>query len=296
MPLSANSSTTSKWLHASTTKLEKTGIATARLDCLVLLEDVTGKERSYILAHPENQLTSEQVSKLASKIERRAKHEPLAYLRGKSEFYGREFMVTPDTLEPRPETETMISQFLSLIQDSLVTDEENVNWTIVDVGTGSGCIGTTVKLEVPQTMVFATEINPDALMVAKKNAKNLSADVEFIQGNLLEPFYNLEPLTSNLVLLCNLPYVPDSHTINEAAMYEPKVAIFGGSDGLDLYRKLFQQIDSNFLGDSIKNWNRAPRYILTESLPFQHEELMRIAKSAHYKLAKTEDFIQVFSR
>ncbi len=282
MPTSANSSTTSKWLVASNAKLEKAGIAIARLDCLVLLEDVTGKDRSYILAHPEYELASQQVRELASKIERRAMHEPLAYIRGKSEFYGREFLVTPDTLEPRPETETMISQFLSLLEIRSLTDKENVNLKIADVGTGSGCIGITVKLEIPKVKVYATEINQAALDIAKQNAEKLGANITFVQGDLIERLK-----TKKLdVLLCNLPYVPDSHTINEAAMHEPEVAIFGGVDGLDLYRKLFDQIAER---------TQKPRFVLTESLPFQHHALATIVRKYNYILEKTEDFIQVFS-
>lgn len=261
-----------EWLTNSTNQLKAVGVSSARLDALVLLEDVAQKDRSWLLAHPDYDLAKELVSKLASKVERRAKHEPLAYIRAKSEFYGREFLVTPDTLEPRPETETMI--------DLLKKVYKVEPCTVVDVGTGSGCIAITIKLEIPETTVIATEINDAALKIARQNAKKLEADVTFHEGNLLETVK-----TKIDILLCNLPYVPDSHTINEAAMFEPKVAIFGGSDGLDLYRELFDQIGQ---------LKKQPSYILTESLPFQHEDLAKIAHKAGYKVTKTEDFIQVF--
>lgn len=280
MNMNVNSSTTNKWLKAATEKLKEAGVATARLDCLVLLEDVLNKDRSYILAHGEEEIDTTTRKKLDEQIKRRIKHEPLSYIRQKSEFYGREFMVTPDTLEPRPETETMIMLLRNLVQST----ESRVQ-SVIDIGTGSGCIAITVKLENPNLEVFATEINKNALLVAKKNARNLGADIAFYQGDVLSPLPDAV-LSTSYSVLANLPYVPDSHTINQAAMFEPKVAIFGGSDGLDLYRQLF---------DQIKELNHKPTYVLTESLPFQHQDLEAVAKSAHYVLQKTEDFVQLFA-
>jgi release factor glutamine methyltransferase len=296
--MNANSSTTNKWLQAAQEKLKKAGISTARLDCLVLLEDATGKDRSYLLAHPELEIKGTTLLLLESQIERRAKHEPLAYIRGKSEFYRRDFLVNKHTLEPRPETETLVTLLKQLIhsykpqkpsleKSRSFPDRENVNWLIVDVGTGSGCVGITVKLEVPGVDVCATDVSAECLEIAKKNADRLKADMQFYKGNLLEPaphssFY-LPP--STFAIVANLPYVPNEHTINKAAMQEPKLAIFGGTDGLDLYRQLFKQL--SHLGNK-------PLHVLTESLPFQHKELANIAKGSGYRLTKTEDFIQVF--
>ena len=208
---------------------------------------------------------------------------PLAYIRGKAEFYGREFMVTPATLQPRPDTETM----LELLFEQVNGDKSKGN-SIVDIGTGSGAIAITAKLEFPEFEVHATEINNDALKVARQNARNLGADVKFYQGNLLQPILNLQSSISNpFAMLVNLPYVPDGHTINQAAMQEQAVAIFGGPDGLDLYRQLFAQ-------SSVSN-PQSPILVLTESLPFQHKALAAIAKKSGYSLMKTQDFIQVFS-
>lgn len=260
------------WLSQATAELDKAGIGTARLDALVLAEDVTGQKRSYLLAHPEYQLTSEQVSELVNKLERRASHEPLSYIRGKTEFYGREFIVDKHVLEPRPESETMID----LLKKIPVSDSN-----IVDVGTGSGALAITAKLELPSVIVEAVDIDPGCLAVAKRNARKYSADIKFSQANLLQPLSNQRSYT----LLCNLPYVPDSFTINQAAMREPKIAIFGGPDGLDLYRQLFGQIKSHQLNI---------QYILTESLPTQHQTLVDIAKHHGYRQQTTDDFIQLF--
>lgn len=287
--------TTQDWLQTSSEILNKNGIGTARLDCLVLLEDATGKDRAWLLAHPEENLTKlftlqgVTLQQLNSKRRRRAEHQPLAYIRGKSEFYGRDFIVNKNVLEPRPESETMIELLKQLVagRQSLVAS----NLTIVDVGTGSGALAITAKLEIPNAKVIATDIDPKCLVVAKKNAQKLGAKVKFFQDDLLEPFlqgYTLQNLQKLFtVLLCNLPYVPDSFKVNQAAAMEPKIAIFGGSDGLDLYRQLFKQINS---------LPAKPYFVLCESMPPQHKKLAVIAKKAGYRLKSTKDFVQLFKQ
>lgn len=284
-------------------RLSNKSIATARLDCLVLLEDATGNNRSWLLAHPEHELTDEQVTQLQQQITRRANHEPLAYIRGKSEFFGREFLVNAHTLEPRPETETMIEQLLMLVDSGeWIVDSKNQNdkyqmknekLTIVDVGTGSGCIGITAKLELPKSQVVAIDIDQKSIKTARRNAQKLNADVTFLQGNLLLPILENENWKMNIeqnrtIMLANLPYVPTKYELNSAAKFEPKHAIFGGEDGLDLYRNLYYQIATKLQFDS------RPQYIFTESLPIQHAALAKIAASAGYSLHKSNDFIQIF--
>lgn len=268
-----------EWLADTINLLKKTGIATARLDALIMLEDLLGKDRTHLVAHDDQELTREQISVLSTQIKRRLGHEPLAYIRGKTEFYGREFIVSADTLEPRPETETMIDVVKAFLKDG--------PGAVVDAGTGSGCLAITAKLEFPDTEVFATDISEECLKIARQNAQKHTVDITFFQGDLLTPIpksHFTSDRTQNGIILANLPYVPDSHTINQAAMQEPKIAIFGGPDGLDLYRQLFEQLKI-----------QSAAYVLTEALPFQHEELTNIAKKAGYQLAKTDDFIQVFT-
>jgi HemK-like putative methylase len=152
---------------------------------------------------------------------------------------------------------------------------------IADVGTGSGALGITAKLELPKASVELLEVDSEALKIAQKNVEKLTASVKVARSDLLTMSGQ-----DNNVLLCNLPYVPDKHKINQAAMQEPRVAIFGGSDGLDIYRKLFGQV---------KNQRKRPLFILTESLPPQHQDLAIIAASAGYRLSETDDFIQIFT-
>lgn len=261
------------WLRPATKKLDQAGIGTARLDALVLLEDVSGRDRAWLLAHPEHELSSAEIAKLTKLLKRRAEHEPLAYVRKKSEFYGREFIITPAVLEPRPESETMVDILLNL--PGLPKKP-----VIADVGAGSGALGITAKLEMPDAHVELLEIDPSALKVTQKNVDKYTAEVKVIRGDLLAASGQ-----DNNVLLCNLPYVPDGFQINPAAMREPKLAIFGGPDGLDVYRRLF---------DQVAKLQNKPLFILTESLPPQHEILAQIALETGYKLISADDFIQAF--
>jgi len=183
-----------------------------------------------------------------------------------------------------------LQQHKNYVAETRSRPQEKDGVVIVDVGTGSGCLAITAKLEFTAATVYGTDISDSALTVAQKNAKNLNADVTFLKGNLLEPYYILPPEPSTLVLLCNLPYVPNNYEINQAAGYEPSIALFGGQDGLDLYRELFDQISK------LQDPSSKIAFILTESLPFQHAELAKIAAQQGYKLETSEDFIQVFKR
>lgn len=276
--------TISDWLKQSLAKLETAGIATARLDSLVLLEDELGKDRAWLLAQPDYRLQRSEIRNLSTKIAQRCQHMPLAYIRGHAEFYGREFMVNTHTLVPRPETETMVDLLKTLMPGVQPPAYKN-EVVMVDVGTGSGAIAITLKLEFPGTKAIATDIDKTCLEVARTNAQKLGADVEFMHGTLLQPLKDRKFGAEKLILLCNLPYIPDSFNINRAATHEPKHALFGGNDGLDVYREMFAEVAAN-------DWK--PAYIFTESLPPQHAELSKIAKATGYTLQKTDDFIQLF--
>jgi release factor glutamine methyltransferase len=265
----------SDWLKSGTQKLIQTGVGTARLDTLILLEDVTGRDRAWLLAHPESEISSAQLARLDKLLERRASHEPLAYIRGRTEFYGREFIITPAVLEPRPESEAMIDLLKEIADLPAVVQ-------IADVGAGSGALGITAALEVPNARVELLELDSEALKVAKANVDKFTLQIDTTSSDLLSRSgcnYDL--------LLCNLPYVPDDFHINLAASHEPHLAIFGGPDGMDIYRRLFLQL---------KNMNIRPLYILCEALPPQHPKLQQIALERGYMLRKSQDFIQLFIR
>jgi release factor glutamine methyltransferase len=285
------------WLRQATADLTAADVGTARLDALVLLEDRLGIDRTRILAEPTVTIDPKKIVELEKLLKRRAGHEPLAYIRGQAEFYGREFVLTQAVLQPRPESETMVDVLKLLVADGKLlpattgshhADQHNAkNSTqavrLADVGAGSGALGITAKLELEslaEVSVDLLEIDLRALKVAQINVDKYTTDAYVVRSDLLA-----QSTQDYDGLLCNLPYVPDDYIVNKSALYEPKIALFGGSDGLDLYRKLFQQI---------KKLARQPLFILTESLPMQHRTLRSIAKHSGYHLVQTDDFIQVY--
>jgi release factor glutamine methyltransferase len=265
--------TAGELLSQADKQLRSAGISSARLDILILLEDVLHKDRAWILAHPETTIGSITAGRILRKVERRAKHVPLAYIRGHSEFYGRSFKVNRHVLEPRPESETMIEILKKL--------KLPPRPAIADVGTGNGAIGITAALEFPGSIVDLYDISAGCAAVAKHNVHLHELHLHVRKMNLLS-----RPLRPYDVVLANMPYVPDHWKINEAALHEPKIAIFGGPDGLDVYRKLFAQL-ARF------TWK--PEYIFTEALPPQHEMLAEVAAAHGFKFKRSDDFIQVFT-
>jgi release factor glutamine methyltransferase len=176
-------------------------------------------------------------------------------------------------LVPRPESETIIELLKSL-------PELPSHPSIADIGSGSGALGITAALELPAAQVDLLEISPDAIEISKLNVVVHATSNTVIYSDLLAA-----AAQEYDVLLCNLPYVPDDHPINKAAEHEPKIALFAGSDGLDLYRRLFDQISQK---------QKRPLFILCESFAEQHPELTALATAIGYELRKTDDFIQVF--
>jgi release factor glutamine methyltransferase len=265
--------TVAYWLKTATQYLQSKSIVTARLDCLVLLEDTAQIDRAKILAEPTTEISDGAVRHLQKLLNRRAQHEPLAYIRGHSEFYGRNFKVSSAVLVPRPESETMIELLKGL------TDLP-ANPRIADIGSGSGALGITAALELPTAVVDLLEIDDGALQISQINVVLHTTSCTVIKSDLLaQSGHDYD------VLLCNLPYVPDEYEINRAARHEPKIALFAGADGLDLYRRLFLQIDS---------FNKKPLFVLCEALPEQHATLATLAAAHGYQLTTTDDFIQLF--
>jgi release factor glutamine methyltransferase len=269
----------SRVLSTSEAKLKTAGISSARLDILILLEDALHKDRGWLLAHPELEVSDLQIKRLERKLERRVRHVPLAYIRGHTEFYGRRFRVNRHVLEPRPESETIIELLKKLINRRPQTVDSSI--AIADVGTGNGAIGITAALEIHGSVVDLYDISSGAIAVAKHNIHLHELRLHVRKMNLLS-----RPLRPYDAILANLPYVPDKWQINQAAMAEPKIAIFGGPDGLDVYRKFFHQL---------QRFTWKPKYMLTEALPPQHEKLAAIAAEHGFKLRQTDDFIQVFT-
>lgn len=264
----------STWLMKSMKRLGKSGVDAPRRDSLVLLEDTLGKNRAWVLAHPEHELTKEQVLSLEILIDRRSKREPLAYIRGKAWFFGRFFEVNPSVLIPRPESEN----FVELVK--------NINPKhVVDIGTGSGCLAITIKLELPDTEVTATDLDQKALKVAQKNASHHNVDINFVQSDLLSSVSEL--IHSKTTIVANLPYVPAKLITSPEIRQEPTNALFSGADGLNHYKELWNQIEQ---------LKMKPEHVLVESLESQQEDLELIASRAGFALIGINGLVSLFKR
>ncbi len=270
--------TTQQFISKNTAFLAGCGIETARLDCLIILEDGLNTNRTHLLAYPDQKIPEKTLNVITKNIQRRSLHVPLAYIRGHVEFYGLTFNVDKHVLVPRPESESMIN----ILQRHQLPH----GMVIIDIGTGSGALAITAKHLLPKAQVIATDIDPACLAIAKQNAELHQADVAFIEGSLAETL-PADIYDRPLVFLCNLPYIPTSYPINSDATHEPQLALFAGSDGLDLYRKLFAIL-------SHKPVNQCS--IITESLQFQHSALSALAKTAGFTLADTEGLAQCFMK
>ena len=211
---------------------------TPELDASVLLAHILKKTRTWVMAHPEASLTPEQQNQLNDSLARLENGEPFPYILGHWEFFGLDFDVTPDVLIPRPETELLVEKAIVWLQSS------SERKTVADIGTGSGAIAVSIAVNVPNVHVLATDISVAALDVARRNAQklNIADRIDFMQCDLLPPPPDLFPTESHFDLICaNLPYIP-TETLHGLSVYrrEPTLALDGGADGLDLFRKLMK--------------------------------------------------------
>jgi release factor glutamine methyltransferase len=203
------------------------------LDASVLLANMLGKSRTWILAHPEAPIPLDQRQLVDNAILRLEAGEPLPYVIGHWEFYGLDFQLNAATLIPRPETELLVEKALEWLK------EHPGPCMAADVGTGSGCIAVALAYHMTELQVIATDISAFALRAAKANAirHNVASRVAFVQGNLME---SIE--ASFDIIGANLPYIP-TRTLHMLDVYksEPELALDGGADGLNLIRSLLAQ-------------------------------------------------------
>lgn len=241
----------------ATTKLKSS--TSPSLDAEVLLSYILNQSKEFLLTHPEMNIGWLQKIRFKKIINKRSTGVPVAYLIHSKEFYGRDFYVDSQVLIPRPETELIIEEIKKIVKSEL---------TIADIGTGSGCIAITLAKELPQTKILATDISAKALQVAQTNAKNLGANVNFTQGDLLEPIKDKKID----ILVANLPYGWKQWKNNTSAetislQFEPKISLFTKDDGLYLYKRLF---------DQVAKLKYKPKFILGEFDPRQTEKITKI--------------------
>ena len=213
-------------------KLRKAGVPEARREAGSLLAFVLDKDRTFMLAHADDAISEDEVSRFQAMLDLRAQGKPAQYIMGRQEFYGLEFEVTPEVLIPRPETELLVESALKLVsKDSPVS--------ICDVGTGSGCIAVTLLRQLPLARVVALDVSPAALEIANRNAARhkVTDRIEFV---LSDCFAALAQQHFDLIV-SNPPYVAEGAVATlqrEVRDYEPRMALTAGADGLDVIRRL----------------------------------------------------------
>lgn len=273
--------TISEWLAGARTRIDALDAELIAVRVFALGDSTLGGaevDRSWLAAHGEDE-TSEDLATLANEmVARRASGEPLAYIFGFKEFYGRKFKVSPEVLIPRPETEGLIE----LVRGLDLSEKPK----FLEIGTGSGCIAVTLAVEFPRAKVVATDVSEGALEMAMENNAVLGAGVEFLRGDLLEDLS--DDAGGFDVLASNLPYVDegwewlDKRTLN----FEPELALYAEDGGLALYKKLILQMKARGEGFA--------KYIVFEADPCQHEALIQFAGEQGFSLVKAEGFGVIF--
>ncbi len=226
--------------EAARRQLEAGGIAAARESVDILLAAALGRDRAFLHAHPEYQLTAGELARFTEYMDRRLRGEPAQYILGRQEFYGRDFEVTPAVLIPRPETELLVE---AALEKAGAMKLASAPVRLVDVGTGSGCIAITLALELAArgqiAQVVATDISPAALAVAENNARRWRAAVAFQSGDWLEAWHGQAGQFD--LIVSNPPYIPESELAGlqrEVREHEPRVALMAGETGLENYARL----------------------------------------------------------
>jgi release factor glutamine methyltransferase len=251
----------------------------AAIDAEVLARHALGWDRARFLTALRDPAPPRLEPAFPQMLLRRIAREPVAYITGHREFWERDFEVTPAVLVPRPETEIIIEEALEEARSGVAID------TIVDVGTGSGCLAITLALECPRARVFATDVSSAALAVARRNAARFGAHVTFIECDVLDGFTD----RANLIV-SNPPYVPASdepHLQPEVVRYEPHAALFGGDDGFAVIRRLFTSAPSRLAEGG---------RLVVEFGFGQDTDIRALAESAGWRVARIRDDLQGIPR
>ena len=266
-------STIATWLKNAAKQLKAIGITSARLDAELILANTLRKNRTYLHAHLDEETDPRRVDIADARLSLRLDRVPLAYILGCKEFYGRKFTVSPAVLVPRPESEEMITLFLAL------TAGEIAPKTLIDVGTGSGCLGITAALERPSLRVILSDISPRAIKIAEKNVSNLQARVTLQQQSLLSG--QIEPVD---YIFANLPYVDRDWDVSPELRHEPAEALFAADNGLRLIETLIEQAPRHITAGGL---------LFLEADPRQHQAILDQAKDHGLHEAETRGFIIV---
>jgi release factor glutamine methyltransferase len=235
-------------LKEGISQLRKADVPSFTLAAELLLLHTLGRNRTWLYAHPEQELSDDEAQCFFALLTRRAAGEPTQHLTGKQEFWGLEFEVTPDVLIPRPETEHVIEVALDRLalrelRGGRPQKTEGAGLQIADIGTGSGCIAVALAKELPAANFYATDISPAALAVAQRNAERHAVGdrIRFLESNLLDVFKS--PASFDLIA-SNPPYIGRGEAAalpREVRDHEPASALYGGEEGYELYAGLIDQ-------------------------------------------------------
>lgn len=263
------------FLAISTKTLSEAGIASARLDSELILAHILRRSREWLLAHDTDTLTQSQQRQARQLLLQRTQHRPIAYLTGRRDFYGHSFLVNEQVLVPRPESEVILAILDELMQDNHLR-------TVLDVGTGSGCLAISVKLTHPDLAVSACDISESALLVARHNAARLlpsGRQIKFYQSDLLSDL----PADSRFdLIVANLPYLsPGQDGLSPELAYEPAIALYADDDGLSLIKQLITTAPARLTPGG---------YLLLEMNTKQIEAVASYATDYRYQVVKQEPF------
>ncbi len=218
-------------------RLELTGVHTARLDARVLIGHAMDRDTGWLIGHPEAELKGEESARLEALLHRREAREPLAYILGLKEFWSLEFQVSPATLIPRPETETLVQAVLDQLP-------RGGSPRVLDLGTGSGCLLLAILSEWPKARGIGLDKSAGALEVARANAEtlDLTARVEFFESDWFSALMACPEAGTFDAVVTNPPYVAEAEVRGlepEVSLYEPAAALLSGTDGLEAYQRIF---------------------------------------------------------
>lgn len=261
--------------------LAQEGFDTPRLDAELLLGCAAGWERVKLLTHLNDLIPLGIIEEFNNLLERRLQKEPIAYIRGVKEFYGRLFYVNKNALIPRPETELLIDMSIEWLRTQSAKSGKPFYPNIIDVGTGSGCLAITIASLWKGAEIWAVDISEKALDIARENAKRLGVfdRIKWLSGDLLTQFPKENK--ANLIL-ANLPYIPTSdwEQLSPNVKMEPRLALDGGEDGLDLIRCLLMQARPIFA---------EPQAIFLEVAPGQEDSIKNMPEMDNYKIVEVRN-------
>jgi release factor glutamine methyltransferase len=235
--------TIQKLLNWVTGYLTEKGIDSPRLSAELLLSHVLQLKRIELYTQYDKPVGMEELDKLRELVRRAGQHEPVAYLVGKTEFYSMELNVTPACMIPRPETELLVQRAIEFLRT------RNGTQLVCDLCTGSGCIAAAIANNYPNVRIIATDICDDALAVAAMNIQKyqLQDKIKLLSGDLFEPIIPQLDAGQFDLIVCNPPYISSveyEKLDKNVRDYEPRLALFAGEDGLDIYRRIIEKVDT----------------------------------------------------